>query len=112
MKGSYRDDDLKWAGIMFVSGVLSLSIILLISYFVTGKWDQIVGFSWCLLPIGLLLILGSLSKLLGALTGTSDNIGRSTSFRCPHCSTMISTKDIPLAGETFSCPRCKRILMK
>ena len=112
MKGSYRDDDLKWAGIMFVSGVLSLSIILLISYFVTGTWDQIVGFSWCLLPIGLLLILGSLSKLFGALTGTSDNIGRSTSFRCPHCSTMISTKDIPLAGETFSCPRCKRILMK
>src|SRR3990172_9120377 len=102
MKGSYRAYDLKLGLILLVIGISVLSIFVLISYVVTGKLDHGVGNSTCLLPIGMISILAALSKILGAITGTSDSIGSSTTFNCPYCKKAISTKEIPIEGDTFT----------
>jgi len=111
-KGSYRDRDLKLGSILLIIGISLLLIATLISYIVTGKLDHNVGNSWCLLPVGIISILTGLSKILGAITGTSDSIGSSTTFNCPYCKKAISTKEIPIEGDTFTCPNCKKLMFK
>jgi DNA-directed RNA polymerase subunit RPC12/RpoP len=112
VKGSLAGSDLRQSAVFGVVGILALSAFVTISYVASGELDRVIGDSWWLLPIGVLSLVVAFSKVLGVVSGTSDDLGSSTTFSCSYCKRGIRTSGIPMKGHNMTCPHCGRLLSK